>query len=52
VLVSQPARTAGLFTGKNDGFLRFIRTFGDQVSVLNHLQPVSVKLKIAPKSLT
>jgi hypothetical protein len=30
----------------------FIRTFGDQVSILKYLQPVSAKLKIAPKSLT
>jgi hypothetical protein len=29
----------------------FIRTFGDQVIVLNQLQPMSVKLKIAPKSM-
>jgi len=31
--------------------LRLIRTFGDEVSVLNYLQPVSTKLKIALKSM-
>ena len=29
----------------------FIRTFGDQISILNQLQPMSGKLKIAPKRL-
>jgi hypothetical protein len=33
----------------NEGF---IRTFGDQASILNYLQSVSAMLKIAPKSLT